>query len=81
MKKIIVNSTYTKATHGYVLPMSRRKINHIFLCEGEEIMSAAEEFKIYYRLAKEIIESRLDADPTRQRVEHLARAMQTVEAS
>lgn len=48
--------------------------------QGECAMTQQQEYAIYYRLAKEIIESRLDAEPTSERVAHLANSLQTIEA-
>lgn len=42
-------------------------------------MSITEEFQLYHRLAKELIETRLDVEPTDERVNSLANAIQSLE--
>ena len=76
MKKIIAANPGT-ATRLNAVATNDTPLPHHF--KGELPMSQQQEYAIYYRLAKEIIESRLDAEPTIERVTHLANSLRAIE--
>jgi hypothetical protein len=80
MKKFIKTYQTQQVRQDQVAPSFHRKFNQESHLAGEIQMNAEEEFAIYYRLAKEFIDSRLGIEPTDCRITYLANTLREIDA-